>query len=447
MNAGARVRVRWQAVRGSLWFIPAILVGASILAALLLIELSSRVDSEALLRFPRLFGASAESSRSTLSTIAGAMMTVAGVTFSITVVAVAQASSQYTPRILRTFLRDRPSQLALGTLTGVFVYCLVVLRTVRGDEDIRFIPAFAVLGAFVFAILAIAVLIYFIHHIAVSLQAEGILDRVRRETTAAVERLFPEELGTELESGSEGEVVAQAQVDAGARWEVVPARATGYLAHVDAPGLLSFAAARSTVIRMERGVGEYVVAGTPLCSLLGRNPTDEDVAALNELYAVAGYRTIEQDAAFGIRQMVDVAVKALSPGVNDTTTAVTCIDNLGAVLVHLARRRVENRLRMSDGQLRVIARGPTFDGLVSAAIDEIRRNSASNVRLLAHILFTLEAVAGSVSDEGRRKVLHDHGVRIVETAERTVADPGDRAYVREAFARFEAQLARLASVV
>lgn len=437
MIASVRIRLQagWQVVTGSLWFVPALLITGSAVLALVLIELSAAVDREALRQFPRVFGAGAESSRSMLSTIAGAMMTVAGVTFSITVVAVTQASSQYTPRILRNFMRDRPSQIALGTLTGVFVYCLIVLRTVRGDEEIRFIPALAVLGAFVLAVVAIGVLVFFIHHIAGALQASGILDRVRRETTAAVERLFPEEVGAEPASTSDAAAALLARVPADATWGVVPARRTGYIAHVDADGLLAFAAARDTVVRMERGIGEYVVAGTPLCAVLGRRPGDEDTASLNALYTVGVYRTVDQDPAFGVRQIVDVAVKALSPGVNDTTTAVTCVDSLGAVLVHLANRRIENRLRMSHGELRVVARGPTFESLVSAALDEIRRNAAGNVSVLARLLSTLETVAGCTPDAKRRAVLRAHGSRILATAERTVPEEGDRAEVREVHGR------------
>lgn len=468
MIAGVRagLQSRWQAVTGSLWFVPALLITGSVGLALVLIELSAAVDREALRRFPRVFGAGADSSRSMLSTIAGAMMTVAGVTFSITVVAVTfsitvvavtQASSQYTPRILRNFMRDRPSQIALGTLTGVFVYCRVVLRTVRGDEEIRFIPALAVLGAFVLAVAAIGVLVYFIHHIAGSLQASGILDRVRRETTAAVERLFPEELGEEPESPSAAAATAAAALarvtqdgTAAATWRVVPARHTGYLSHIDAEGLGAFAAARNSVVRMERGVGEYVVAGTPLCAMLSRQrpgarhgaaPHRKDAAALNALYTVAVYRTVDQDPAFGIRQMVDIPLKALSPGINDTTTAMMCVDSLGAVLVHLVPRCIERRLRMVDGELRVITRGSTFASLVGAALDEIRRSAEGNVSVLARLLSTLETVVACTASEGRRAVLREHAMRIHATSERTVADPQDRGEVSDAFRRVERALA------
>lgn len=444
-SLGTRLQVWWQAVTGSLWFVPAIMIAGSVLLALLLVELSTVVDRAALRAHPRIFGAGADSARSMLSTIAGAMMTVAGVTFSITVVAVTQASSQYTPRILRNFMGDRPTQLALGTLTGVFVYCLVVLRTVRGDEEIRFIPALAVLGAFALAVVAIGMLVYFIHHITGALQASGILDRIRRETTAAVDSLFPEGLGEEAEAPSAAAAEALARVPGDATWETVPARHTGYVTHVDTDGLLAYAGEANTVVRMVRGVGEYVVAGTPLCAILGRPPRDADVAALAKLFAVANYRTVEQDPAFGMRQMVDVAVKALSPGVNDTTTAVHCVDSLGAVLVHLAARRVENRLRIADGELRVIARGPTFESLLRTAIDEIRRNAEGNVSVLARMLSMLELIAGCTRNERRRAILLEQAALVHATSERTVPERVDRAEVTAAYHRVERALAARAT--
>lgn len=192
-----RLRAWWTTVRDSLWFVPATMIFGAVALALGIIEVSDRVDREVLLRYPRLSGAGAASSREMLSTIASAMMTVAGVTFSITTVAVTQASSQYTSRILRNFMRDRQNQVTLGTLTGVFVYCLVVIRTVRGDDDLRFIPEIAVLGAFVLAVVAIGVLVFSIHHVASSLQASSILSRISTETVAAVEHLFPEGIGEE----------------------------------------------------------------------------------------------------------------------------------------------------------------------------------------------------------------------------------------------------------
>jgi uncharacterized membrane protein len=429
-----RLRAWWQTISGSLWFVPGLMIVGAVVLAAGMVELSSVLDRDALTKYPRIFGAGAQSSRDMLSTIASAMMTVAGVTFSITVLAVTQASSQYTPRILRNFMRDRPNQITLGTLTGVFVYCLVVIRTVRGDEDIRFIPSVAVLGAFVLAILAIGVLVFFIHHVAGSLQASGILARVSADTVDAIEHLFPDEVGDEMESPA-----LEAELRALRAWHPVRAHRSGYLRGVDADALVAFAEKHDVVVRMELGIGEHAVRGSPLAAVSPSPVAEEASRAFSRLYDIGTYRTVSQDAAFGLRQMVDMAVKALSPGINDTTTAITCIDSIGTALVALADRRIERSSRTAGGRLRVIARGPTFDSLVRTAVDEIRQNAERNVSALARLLAMLAVVAERTPTAERRRVLLAHAERILAVSERTVPDAANRAEVRAEFERVRAE--------
>ena len=419
-----RPRVLWNRLTGSLWFVPGIMLLAAVVTAVLMVELSTRVDREALIRFPRLFGASAQSSREMLSTIAGAMMTVAGVTFSITVLAVAQASSQYTPRILRNFMRDRPNQITLGSLTGVFVYCLVVMRTIRGAEELLFIPALAVLLAVVLAIGAIAVLIYFIHHIAESLEASHILARVLRDTIATIDRECPPAAPTEypaVEPPRDG-------------WRPVSALATGYITHFDLHGLLQWRSASHGFLRMERGVGDYVVEGTPLVSVVSTGTiTEDDRRTLNAFYEIGPNRTIDQDPVFGLRQMVDIAVKALSPGVNDTTTAIASIDAIGAALHHLAGRDEQPALRRAAGGAGVVLRPLRFESAVSVGVDEIRRCAGGNVNVLARLLGMLATVAAGTSRRDHHAILRDHGRRLLDVAERSVPDALDRRQVDDAY--------------
>ena len=420
-----RAAATWQRLTGSLWFVPSIITVGAALLAVALIEAESLVGDEVLEDFPRLFGAGAESSRSMLAAIAGSMITVAGVTFSITVVAVSQASSQYTPRILRNFMRDRASQVVLGVFVGIFVYCLIVARTVRGDEELRFIPSLAVLGAFLLAVVAMGFLVYFIHHIAGTLEAGSILARVSRETVASVDRLFPDEVGAAPGAGPP----AGEPPD----WTAIASAKTGYLQSVDADGMLRLAERHGTVIRMERGIGDFVVQGTLIASVAGPE-TDDLAAAVNGVYTVSAYRSVYQDAEFGIRQMVDIALKALSPGVNDSTTAVTSVDHIGAVLVRLARRRIEPGNRLDEhGALRVIAVGPSFESLLAAALDEIRQNAGGNASVLARLLRTLAEVAACTADPARRALLLHHGERILRAAEAGIPDEEDRREVRARF--------------
>lgn len=434
-----RIRGTWQRLTESLWFVPGLLVLGAGALAVAMVALSPVVDPRVLERFPRTFGAGADGSRSMLATIAGSMITVAGVTFSITVVAVAQASSQYTPRILRNFMRDRPSQLTLGVLVGTFVYCLIVIRTIRGDREPRFVPAVAVVVALLLALLGIGLLVYFIHHIASTLAAGSILARIRGETVAAVDRLFPDE----LEDGPSGAFTAAAPLPDATfdpSWCDVMAASTGYIQSVDAEGLLRLAAERRMVVRMARAVGEFVVEGRPLLSVADAAPDATLAAAVNALFPRGAYRSVHEDAGFGVRQMVDIALKALSPGVNDTTTAITSVDQLGAVLVRIVPRRIEVPYRTRDGELRVIARGPSFGSLLDEALDEIRRSAAGNARVLARMLCILQEVVACASSADRLERLRRHAELIALTAERHMDMAQDRTEVREAFRRVADQV-------
>jgi len=426
------IRSLWDGLRSSLWFVPSLLVTGAVAIALGLVEIDASGEWTHLQdRWPRLFGAGAAGSRGMLAAIASSMITVAGVAFSITIVALALASSQYTSRILRNFMRDRANQTVLGTFLGIFVYCVVVLRTIRGGDEGAFVPSLAVLFGVVLSLVGIGCLIFFIHHIALSIQAESIIKSAADETIEAIDRLFPDGVGEAARP-----VTGPAPELASAVWHPIPARETGYIQAVDGDGLLRFAREREAVVRMERGVGEFVVEGAPLVAVAGGGPPDDGLAdAVADLYTVGRQRTMVQDAGFGVRQIVDIALKALSPGINDTTTAVTCVQYLSAVLARLAARRLADPCRMDGGTLRVIVRGANFPGLLGEAFDQIRRNAEGNVAVLLALLDALEVVAGRTQDAGRLVAVARQVELIAEVARRTIPLLPDRADIESALDR------------
>ena len=373
-----KLRQRWGNLRSSFWFMPSLIVVDSIVVALALIEADSVWGDHLRAQWPRLFGVGAEGARQILSTLAGSMMTVMGITFSMTLLALTLASSQYTSRILRNFMRSRVTQVTLGIFAGIFVYCLIVLRTIHGGEA-EFVPSLAVFFAFVMAIGGVGVLIFFIHHIASSIQASSIIASIAHETIAAIDRLFPEKLGHGPDE-DEGQDQALRSLDE-RTWYAVPAAVSGYVQSVDNDALLGLARDRKTIVRMERGIGAFVVQNTALASLALTYPPDQAmIAALNGAYSISRHRTVEQDPAFGIRQIVDMALKALSPGVNDTSTAVMCVDYLTAILARLAVRQFPPSHRYDGESLRVITIAPTFEGLLAEAFDQIRASAEGECR-------------------------------------------------------------------
>jgi uncharacterized membrane protein len=428
-----KLRHYWQQVRSSFWFVPAAIVLGAVVLATVLIAVDATVDLNVVERWPLFFGAGAAGARGLLGAVAGSMITVAGVVFSITLVALSLTSSQYTPRVIRIFMRDRLNQVALGVFVGIFAYCLVVLRAIRGGDEGGFVPSLAVMAGLILAFVGIAFLILFIHHIAVSIQASSIIATTARETIAAVDHLFPKELGEDGDEEADG---SRWMSLANQPWFDVPARKTGSIEDVDADALLDAARKRSTILRMERGIGEFVIEGAPLVSVIDPGGLDDETTAeINAAYAIGRQRMVETDAGFGIRQIVDIAMKALSPGINDTTTAVMCVDYLAAILVRLAARRIAVSPRLDQGKLRVIARGPSFESLVAEAFDQIRQNAAGNVAIMSRMLGALQTIASLTASPSRRRVLREHVQWIAELAERTIESPHDRARVESRLAR------------
>ena len=359
-----------------------------------------------------------------LSTIAGSMMSVVGVTFSMTLVALSMASSQYTSRILRNFMSSRLTQSVLGIFAGIFTYCLIVLRTIRGGDEGAFVPNLAVFFGFVLAVGGVGVLIFFIHHVASSIQASSIIASVADETILAIDRLFPKQLG---HGAVEADDELSPSPPAGWPWQAVTATKSGYLQAVDTAALLRLAREHNTVVRMDRGIGEFVVQNTAVASLSLENPPDrKTVAELQDAFSFSRYRTLEQDAGFGIRQLVDVALKALSPGINDTTTAVTCVDYLTMILARLASQKIPGSHRHEDGQLRVIAIGPSFQSLLSDAFDQIRESAKGNLGIMLRMLAALQTIASLTANPVRRQALDEHVERIAELGNRTIESPHDR---------------------
>ncbi|MEO6029320.1 MAG: DUF2254 domain-containing protein [Candidatus Binatia bacterium] len=440
-----KLKLLWSDLRSSLWFLPLLIVAASVVLAVVLIEADSSVSDRWLARWPRLFGAGAAGARGMLSTIAGAMMSVVGVTFSMTLVALSMASSQYTSRILRNFMSSRVTQAVLGVFAGIFTYCLIVLRTIRGGDEGAFVPNLAVFIGFVLAVGGVGVLILFIHHVASSIQASSIIASVADETIQAIDRLFPKQLG---HGPIEADDDPSPHPLTGRKWQFVASRESGYIQSVDSAALLRLAREHKTVVRMERGIGEFVVQNTVLVSLaLDAPPSPETTAALQATFSFSRYRTLEQDAAFGIRQLVDIALKALSPGINDTTTAVMCVDYLTAILARLAPQLIPASNRYEDGELRVIALGPSFQSLLSEAFDQIRESAKGNVAVMSRMLAALQTIASLTANPSRLQALHEHVEWVAELAQRTIESPHDRACFERRLGQVREALCRLSEPI
>lgn len=419
----------WGNLRSSFWFMPSLMVAGSIAFAVVLIEADSVGFNRWLNQWPRLFGVGAEGARQMLATLAGSMMTIMGITFSMTLLALVLASSQYTSRILRNFMRSRMTQFTLGVFAGIFIYCLIVLRTIRGGGIDEFVPSLAVFFAFLMSLGGVGVLIYFIHHIALSIQASSIIASISQETNASIDRLLPEQLDQEP-SEDEGRQPMLESLDE-RNWYPVPAAESGYIQSVNNAALLSMASSGRTLVRMEHGIGAFVVQNTALVSLaLTYPPEQKTIDALNSAYSIGRHRTVEQDPAFGIRQIVDMGIKALSPGVNDTSTAVMCVDYLTSILARLVGRQFPPVYRYEAETLRVIAIVPSFEGLLAEAFDQIRGSAEVNIAILTRMLGALDTLGSLTINPSHLRALDEQLQWIDELANRCIEATHDRARIK-----------------
>ena len=416
-----KLKALWLKLDSSLWFVPTMMVVASLFAAYWLVRLDVYIGAKWTARFPLLFGAGAAGARGMLAAIAGSMITVAGLTFSLTLATLAQVASQYTSRLLRNFMRDRTNQVVMGFFVSIFVYCLVVLRTIRGGDEGGFVPSVAVAMGLLLALVSIGMLIFFIHHIASSIQAANIVAGVAAETEKLLGKVFPARLGNPATPAERADLVAGPAL----HWQPVPAPATGYVQGVEYNALLAFAEQADVVVRMEQAIGSFVVAGAPLASVASPDgrplpPAAKLAAGLADSYRLGDQRTLDQDVGFGLRQLVDIAMKALSPGINDTTTAVMCVDRLGALLRLLADRNLASPLRATEGQVRVLTLEPDFASYLGTAFDQIRANAASSVAIYLRQLAALRVIVAACATPAGRAALRQQADLTLATAEATL---------------------------
>lgn len=390
----------WDRLRTSFWFLPTLMTLGAIALSFVLIAVDGEVKDEVYRKIDWVYLFGPEGARAILSAIASSMITVAGLTFSITMLTLQLASSQFGPRLLRNFMSDRGNQIVLGTFISTFVYCLLVLRTIKGVEGSSFVPHLSVAIGVLLALASLAVLIYFIHHTAHSIRIESVLARLAEETQEAIDRLYPEKLGNEPAPEQEG---PDAFPPAGTRACGVQPDHSGYVQYVDAETLMSLARERDVVVRVLVLPGAFVTPATTVLEVAPDDRVDDDAkAALRNALGLGGERTPNQDLAFSIRRIVEIAQRALSPGINDPTTALYCIDRLGDALARLAGRSSPSPCRVDDdGCLRVIARALDFSDLAVRAFSAVARYGAKDADVAEGLLRALDNVIVAARPEDR----------------------------------------------
>ncbi|MBN1208949.1 MAG: DUF2254 domain-containing protein [Myxococcaceae bacterium] len=409
----------------SYWLIPALCVGMAIGLSRAALALDERLPSDSTACY--LFLGGPEGARAILSAVTSSMLTLAGLVFSVTILVLQLASNQFSPRALRTFLKDRPSQLALGIFVGTFTYAMLGLRSVRGSSEgvERHVPSLSVWLAVVLAVLSVGAFIYYIHHVAQSIRAVVILARIGEETRGTLERMYPEGIGEDTE-----ELRTM-------RPESLPALlvphpgVSGVLVALDEARLLSCARRARITLALVPMMGDFVPHGGTLFEVWG-DAANLDAKELLEALTIGAERTLQQDTAFGFRQLVDIAERALSPGINDPTTAVQAIDQLQDLLRRLVRRRFPSPARQDeDGTLRLICPRPDWNSYVRLAVDEVRQYGEGSLQVTRRLRFLLEDLL-RVAPGFRRGELERQLALLEASVERSFADPREAAVASRA---------------
>lgn len=429
-------RLVWwvRRVRDSFWFLPTVCTLVAVVAVELLVAADRRQPDGGWSLGGLLLEVGADGSRGMLSAIATSMLAAAATSFSITIAVLALTSSSYGPRLVRNFLADRGNQLVLGVLVAVAVYALLALRHVRmldPGSDSAFVPHLAVNVAVLLAIAGVGALVYFIHHVSVAIQVSTLSTRVRGTLARLVDDLYPEDQPT-------GTMLVVAPLVAGTAGVTVRAAADGYVQVVDGARVLRAAAQHGLLVDVLRAPGDYVLRGDPLARVgaadgpVAAGASDAVGRAVHAAVGLGPSRTPDQDVRYAIDQHVDLAARAMSPGVNDPITALNALDDLSAGLARLAARPAPSTALVDDdGVARVRLNRPDLRELLVGVVDLLAVVTAAQPAVASHLLLVLERVARVALDESTTDVACELADAVLQHVRRVGATSRDLARLEE----------------
>ena len=452
----------WDSLRSSFWFLPAVMVLVALLLAIALIALDRSIQLEGVTILGAVVPKGTASAGTLLSAIATSILTVTGSVFSIAIVAIQLASGQFGPRMLRDFMQDRGNQITFGTCCATFAYAVVVLWAIEDSKDLSFTPQVSVFVALLLTIATTCVLVYFLHHIAELVHADNLIARVGRDLESSIDQVFSAPLAAKTPARQIQEVPADFTKQAIA----LRAQHSGYIQKINYQQLLELAEQLNLTIKLMHRPGQFVVKND-ICAYaqsisntadnsaadktVDDNATDTRTAKpkadlkaadlktinlkdidlkdidldelseqISQTFSCGNQRKPKHDVEFPIKQLVETAIRAISPAVNDPFTAIRCIDRLSALLCYALQKPEQNAcLTDSTGALRLIIQPVTFKHLVNSAFDQIRQYGQTDVAVTLRLLESIETIARQTRMEKEKTVLR----RQADMIERGSQDP------------------------
>lgn len=415
----------WDELKSTFWFVPVLILIVSILLAIGFVYIdqitTSYTDGPG--RF--FFVNSIDSARSILSTISGAMIGVAGTVFSVTLVVLTLASSQLGPRLIKNFMYIRLNQVVLGSYVSTYLYCLIVLNFIQENNDYTFIPSLSIFFAIIAAIVNIILLIVFIHRIAISIQADKIISDISAFTSKQARMLFPKKVGNEPDNENDFPVDKIKSKYANA----VPVKSlqNGYLQYIDGESLLNMMTKFNTFFELNYRPGDYIVKDMEIGKLYTNEKVEEDkLEKILSQFVIGKTKTNQQDIEYSIHQMVEIAARSLSKGINDPFTAIACIDNLTATMCYLAQVKYPSKYRIDDEKnLRLVANTFDFEGALDTAFNQIRQFSEGNAAVIIRLMEVLLIIDKFATKESYKKAIVKHVKMTLNVGKESLKEKND----------------------
>jgi uncharacterized membrane protein len=423
-------RWRRETLRTSLWVIPTIeLFGAAVLFSVT--YALDRAAYRGSLTLPAwVDNGSADAARQILTALAAAIITVVGLVFSIVIVALTLASTQFGPRMLRNFIRDRGVQFTLGTFVASFLFAILTLGSVSHGGHGDFVPHLSITATLALTLIDLAVLVYFIHHIATSIQLPEVIAGIARDLSNAIALEFSFGDNRRASLSAAGELPGLLEADGAP----IAATRSGYLQFVRYSTLVGIATDADAVVELLYRPGHFVVEGLPLARVWPASAEPEVALRLDRTHVTGANRTLRQDLAFAIDQLVEIAIRALSPAVNDTFTAVTCIDWLSDGLCKITAQWHSRRVHFDEsGAVRLIAVEPSYERFVDRAFDKIRQAGRGMPAVMIRQVEALSKIMEYTTTPAQREILLRQAQMILRLSEQSVSEPMDRADVQQRF--------------
>ena len=432
---------RWEELRTTLWVVPSIFVVVSVLLFIVTFEIDIAAYHGHLTLPYWIRTGNADAERQVLIAIAAAVITVIGVVFSITILALTLASQQFGPRMMRNFVRDIGNQVTLGIFVGTFVYSVLGLGSINSLSS-TFVPHLSTSIAEALLLLDLGVLIYFIHHIAKSIQLPEVIAGIARDLISSIDAEFPDAVGgaDEPTVRAHGKSVPELLKLMDERGAAVPSQVSGYIQYVGYSQLVGIATRTDSVIRLEHRPGHYLATGRALAIVWPRGAAPEVALALSKAHVTGPHRTLVQDPVFAIDQLVEIAIRALSAAVNDTFTALTCIDWLSAGLGRVSGRVLDEGVyRDAAGNVRLIESDPSYARMVNRAFDKIRQSARGMPAVLIRLIDSVGSIILDTTSAEQRDVLRRQADMVLRLSEESVTEPNDLEEIRFRYQRLPAE--------